>query len=156
MWKDCVDSNIYGAVLVVYCRKTKRYLLLRELRDKPKVFKKKNMFGFASETKEEEDQSVLGTIGRLVHEELGVKLNIDDVILKVTPIRNFRHKIPVYVSWTVVGDEFEAVPNDTDVTYGGWYTESQIRDAPTFPNGLRIETIEVLDTVIQLGRDALI
>jgi hypothetical protein len=152
---DCVDSGLYGVVLVVYCRHTKKYLLLRELQDKPKVFKEKDMYGFASETKEVYDQSVLATVARLVYEELGVDLD-GEIILSSKPLQNFRHKIAVYVAWVVVDTEFAAKPNDTDVVHGAWLSEDQIRLGNTLPGPFRIETIEVLNTVLRLGKSALI
>ena len=155
MQDDCIDNALYGVVLVVYCRTSKRFLFLRELKDMPQTFKTKGMLAFPSETRESYDSSVRATIARLLDEEVGMKLS-GDILLSLEPLSDFRHKIPVYISWVVVDDEFCAVPNDTDVEHGAWLDESDICTLSVPSGYFRIETMPVLKKVLLLAKSALI
>lgn len=155
MHDDCIDCALYGVVLVVFCRTTRRFLFLRELTDKPSVFKKKGMIAFPSETKEEFDSSVRATVVRLISEEVGVIVS-EGVVLSIKPLTEFAHGIPIYVAWVVVEEEFDAFPTDTDVEHACWMTEQEIRLVDSLEDFFRIETITVLDTVTRLSKSALI
>jgi len=139
----------------VYCRTTKRFLFLRELTDKPRVFKIKGMLAFPSETREGCDTSVRATITRLIYEEVGVEL-LGDILLSIEPLTDFMHGIPIYISWVVVSKEFTATPNDTDVEHGIWLTKSKVVTMNDQTDFFRIETLPVLQQVLALGKSALI
>ena len=140
------NVGLYGVVLAVYCPPTKKFLMLKELRDKPKFFKRAGMLAFPSETREEKDCCVCKTVNRLVHEEIGVEFS-SNIILLPQPLMYFRHHVPVYVAWTEVQKEFEAYPKDTDVEYHDWVSELTIREMSKSDGKLRIETIDVLTCV---------
>ena len=80
---DYNDPSVYGVVVVVYCTTTKRFLMLRELKDKPAVCKKAGMSAFVSETSESSDKDVLATARRAVNEEIGPDIvNDDDIFVR--------------------------------------------------------------------------
>lgn len=144
MHTDCIDGALYAVILVVFCRKTKRFLFLTELTSKPRVFKKKGMLALPSETKEESDSSVKATVYRLIREEIGVSIN-DDITLLLKPLVHFKHRIPVYVAWVAVDEEFEAVPADIDVEQGHWLSKREVASYGAFADFFRIETDDVLE-----------
>ena len=148
--QDCSDDRLYGAALAVYCRTTKRFLMLTELEDKPKIFKKSGMLGFPTETKDTEDPTVRGTIKRLLREEIGVEEMEGDVYLRLAPATHFPHGVPVYIAWTIVEREFVTEPNDTDVQHAGWYSIDEIQSFVVQEDMARIETETIL-SIAQKG-----
>ena len=146
MQNNCIDGALYAVILVVFCHKTKRFLFLKELTEKPKVFKKKGMLALPSETKSEVDTSVRATVERLVHEEVGVLFDTDtNFQLFLPPLEVFPHDIPVYVASVAVEDEFEAQPQDIDIEHAMWLTEESIQELDTISDFFRIETVTVLE-----------
>lgn len=145
------NDGVYGVVLAVHCRPTNRFLMLQELKDKPKVFKVADMLALPSETKNESDRCVCATANRLVEEEIGELQAVIRILPE--PMLHFKHGIPVYAAWAIVSVEFEASPTDDDVKYHGWSSASEIRDMSKFKDRLRIETLDVLDaTCAVMGR----
>jgi len=123
MQNDCTDNALYGVVLVVYCRTTKRFLFLRELTDKPRVFKIKGMLAFPSETREGCDTSVRATITRLIYEEVGVELFgviffclLNHLLISCTEFLYTYHGLLSVKS-------LQQLQNDTDVEHGIWLTK---------------------------------
>ena len=110
---DYTNPSVYGVVVVVYCTTTKRFYILRELKDKPVVYKKAGMLAFVSETSMPHDKDVLATSHRAVDEEVGSGIiNDDDIFVREKPVEGLPHSVPVYAAWVTVDEEFCEIPLD--------------------------------------------
>jgi len=150
MQKDCIDGALYAVILVVFCHRTRRFLFLKELTSKPRVYKKKNMLALPSETREESDVTVMATVHRLIDEEIGVAIR-GEIVLNIHPLTHFAHQIPVYVASAVVSKEFIAVPTDTDVVHACWLSVEEVHDFSSFSDFFRIETMDAIASLATKG-----
>ncbi len=147
---DYKDPEVYGVAVAVYCRATKRFLLLTEKYDKPAVCKLAGMHTFVCETVEPSDGSVLATVRRAVREEVGLsRVANEDIFIREQPLSQLAHGVRVYAAWVVVESEFIPEQFDEDVYFHGWLSAADIRSYGREKNKLRVETISVLDIVLR-------
>ena len=147
---DYTNPSVYGVVVVVYCTTTKRFYILRELKDKPVVYKKAGMLAFVSETSMPHDKDVLATSHRAVDEEVGSGIiNDDDIFVREKPVEGLPHSVPVYAAWVTVDEEFCETNSDDDVEYHGWLSEDDLRLQARLVDSVRVETLPVLEVFLR-------
>ncbi len=104
---------------------------VEELVGKPSISKEAGMISFPLETFQKQDMSEIGTIFRLLEEEVGVHPHFVD-ICKVSPekfslIPGRQDIVTVYGYGTLLGNPGRKFrPKDSDIRFAGWKTLNEL------------------------------
>ncbi len=134
-----------GFLLFSTDSKNSKIFVVRELKDKPEIYKRKGMLSFPLETFKKSDGGFDGTLDRLIVEEIGVPRNMV-LVDRIVP-ENF-YLIPGRSDIiTVYGYGFfrgnpaaHLFPSDDDIAFAGWYTCEELLNYPL----TRVETAPIL------------
>lgn len=122
-----------------------KLFVIRELKDKPEIFKKKGMLSFPLETFKTADGSYINTIIRSLKEEIGI---CPDQVADIHVMPDNLHLIPgkneivtkygygIFLGETDTG----FTPTDNDIEFAGWLTCEELLACPL----IRVETSPVL------------
>lgn len=118
--------NIVRGVGIVLFGPTGRVLVLRELKSKPHNGKHAGMLSIPFETIED-GETKESALGRLIYEEIGVKITAPPVFFREFFIELSDNQcVQLFVFNGNVDREFVARPNDTDVEHYGWMSPQDI------------------------------
>jgi len=134
-----------GFLLFHFINGSPKIFVIRELKDKPVLRKKAGMLSFPLETFKDNDHNHLGTIVRLLEEEVGIALSEVEILGVFSERFNLipgRKDIEtVYGYGLFLGDPCrEFIPDDDDIVFAGWMTLAEILQHP-----IRVEVAPIID-----------
>lgn len=130
-----------------------RLAVVKELVAKPQYSKQAGMLSFPLETVEAYDDGLLGTVWRLIKEELGKDISslvtVLDVIEEPMQLIPGRPDINTYYGYGIFHGSREQIlqPQSDDITFAGWLAPEDLLARPL----IRVEVVPVWTHFIQSG-----
>jgi predicted NUDIX family NTP pyrophosphohydrolase len=135
-------ETIRGVGLIVIAGNTGKILTVKELEDKPVIKKRAGMRSFPEETVRR-NESIADAMQRLMIEEIGVTINRDiNYFIQDKVVVSDLPQVLMSVGFIQVPMEFDVIPVDIDIIFGGWHTVEEMLSGKILT---RIETGPILE-----------